>query len=288
MAVVDHVSDTARWVAAYRAMESERKDALFRDPFARTLAGDVGFAIARSLPGGMKSAASAVVARTCAFDALIAKAIHRGADAVVNLAAGLDARPWRLDVPVSLEWFEIDLPGILAHKQRTLGPIAPHCRLTQVAQDLTDVGARRALFARIAAEHRRVLVCSEGLLPYLDAAAVESLARDLHAEPAFEWWLVDFLSPRIVEYMKKTWGKTLQGGAQIKFAPPDGLDFFARLGFRADEVRWLMDDAARLHREPPSGKVMRLVLSLVGSKRREEFKKKHLPGTVLLAREADA
>src|SRR5262245_37850286 len=65
MAVVDHVSDTARWVAAYRAMESERKDALFRDPFARTLAGDVGFAIARSLPGGMKSAASAVVARTC-------------------------------------------------------------------------------------------------------------------------------------------------------------------------------------------------------------------------------
>jgi O-methyltransferase involved in polyketide biosynthesis len=185
-----------------------------------------------------------------------------------------------------LHWFEIDLPGILAHKQETLGRIAPRCRLTQVSQDLTDVEGRRAMFARIASEHRRVLVCAEGLLPYLDTSAVESLARDLHAEPTFAWWLVDFLSPTVVEYLKRTWGKTLRGGAEIKFAPPEGLDFFARLGWRPSELRWLMDDAARLHREPPSGKMMRLVLSLVGAKRREEFKRKHLPGTVLLARTA--
>jgi len=285
MAVVDHVSDTARWVAAYRAMESERKDALFRDPFARTLAGDLGFEIARSVPGGTRSAAAAVVARTCAFDELIAKAIRRGADAIVNLAAGLDARPWRMDLPAALQWFEVDLPGILAHKQETLAGVEPRCRLMQVALDLTDVEARRPVFTRIASAHRRVLVCAEGLLPYLDTSSVESLAVDLHAQPGFTWWLVDFLSPTIVEYMKRTWAKTLRGGAEIRFAPPEGLDFFARLGWRAEEIRWLMDDAARLGREPPGGKILRLALWLAGAKRREDFKKKHLPGTVLLARE---
>jgi O-methyltransferase involved in polyketide biosynthesis len=36
---IEHISDTARWVAFYRAMETERPDAIFRDPFARQLAG---------------------------------------------------------------------------------------------------------------------------------------------------------------------------------------------------------------------------------------------------------
>ena len=39
---IESVSDTARWVAVYRAMETERPDALFRDPWARRLAGVKG------------------------------------------------------------------------------------------------------------------------------------------------------------------------------------------------------------------------------------------------------
>jgi methyltransferase (TIGR00027 family) len=284
MAVVDHVSDTARWVAAYRALESERKDALFHDPFARELAGDVGFEIARSMPGGATTASSAVVARTCAFDDLIARSVRDGADAVVNLAAGLDARPWRMHLPRALDWFEVDLPDILAHKRATIGNLAPRCRLTQVSLDLTDVTGRRELFLRIGSEHRRVLVCAEGLLPYLETSAVESLAHDLHAQPTFAWWLVDFLSPMVVEYLRRTWKRALRGSAEIKFAPPDGLAYFERFGWRTAEVRWLMDDAARLGREPPSGKLMRLMLAFAGAKRREEFKRKNLPGTVLLER----
>jgi O-methyltransferase involved in polyketide biosynthesis len=33
--LIRHISDTARWAAVYRAQENERRDALFRDPFAR-------------------------------------------------------------------------------------------------------------------------------------------------------------------------------------------------------------------------------------------------------------
>jgi len=36
---IEHVTDTAFWIASLRALESERPDALFRDPLAGLLAG---------------------------------------------------------------------------------------------------------------------------------------------------------------------------------------------------------------------------------------------------------
>ena len=50
------VTDTARWVAYYRAMENERPDAIFRDPFAKALAGEEGEAIVNTLPHGRRMA----------------------------------------------------------------------------------------------------------------------------------------------------------------------------------------------------------------------------------------
>jgi O-methyltransferase involved in polyketide biosynthesis len=48
--LVRNISDTARWAAVYRARETERPDALFRDPYARRLSGERGVAIADALP----------------------------------------------------------------------------------------------------------------------------------------------------------------------------------------------------------------------------------------------
>jgi hypothetical protein len=39
---------------------------------------------------------------------------------VVKLAAGLDARPYRMNLPASLRWVEVDLPEILEKKERLL------------------------------------------------------------------------------------------------------------------------------------------------------------------------
>ena len=47
---ISNVSDTARWVAIYRARESARPDALFDDPYAELLAGERGRAIATVMP----------------------------------------------------------------------------------------------------------------------------------------------------------------------------------------------------------------------------------------------
>ncbi len=193
---IQHVSDTARWVALYRAMESDRRDALFRDPYARRLAGERAERILAGMKRGREWAWPMIV-RTAVMDELILRAIDRdGVTTVLNLAAGLDARPYRLPLPPSLRWVEVDFPDVIAYKQEQLAVERPVCVLEQVGADLTDVARRRALFAEIGGAARQVLVVTEGLLIYLTPDQVAALADDLAAQPSFRWWLLDIASPR--------------------------------------------------------------------------------------------
>ena len=58
-----------------------------------------------------------MVARTKVIDDVIMTAIGEGCDQVLNLAAGLDTRPYRLGLPKDFTWVEADLPGLLAEKE---------------------------------------------------------------------------------------------------------------------------------------------------------------------------
>ena len=246
---IENVSDTARWVAMYRAMESERPDAHFRDPYARRLAGERGDAIVDAMPAGRKMAWPMVV-RTVVFDRIVTEAVReRGADMVVNLAAGLDARPWRMELPPALRWVDVDLPGILGHKTELMQGETPRCHYEAVAADLTDAAARDAVFARLGAQAERVLVLSEGLLVYLTAQEVAELARALHTQPSFRWWAADLASPKLMTWMQKRWGKQVgAGNAPFRFAPEEGAGFFRPLGWR--EAAWFgtVPEARRLKR----------------------------------------
>jgi O-methyltransferase involved in polyketide biosynthesis len=73
--LVRNISDTALWAAAYRARESERPNALFRDPFARRLAGRRGEGIAEKLT--FKDS-WAWVTRTYLFDRYITAQVEGG------------------------------------------------------------------------------------------------------------------------------------------------------------------------------------------------------------------
>src|SRR5207237_831831 len=72
--LIANVSDTARWVAFYRAMESERPDAIFHDPYARQLAGEQGEAIVASMPRG-KAFAWPMIVRTAGMGEIILRVI---------------------------------------------------------------------------------------------------------------------------------------------------------------------------------------------------------------------
>jgi len=77
---IRNVSDTALWVAIYRAMESERSDAIFRDPHARRLGGERGEAIVRSMPNGAATAWPMIV-RTAVMDEIVMRCVRAGARA---------------------------------------------------------------------------------------------------------------------------------------------------------------------------------------------------------------
>jgi methyltransferase (TIGR00027 family) len=278
---IEHISDTARWVAVYRAMETARADAIFRDPFARRLAGARGEKIVDRRPRG-RATAWAMIVRTAVFDEIIMRAVeHDGVDMIVNLAAGLDARPWRLSLPRQLDWVDVDLPDILEYKTDSLRAESPNCRYEAVAVDLRVARDRRSLFTRLGEEARRALVVTEGLLIYLGREQVGELAGDLHAVPAFRQWLIDLASPRLLEIMRRYWGRDVRlGAAPFQFAPEEGTKYFEPFGWREVEFRSTMEDARRLDREMRMMWFWRFMSIFSSAKRRAEYRR--FSGTVLL------
>ncbi len=279
---VNSVSDTARWVAYYRALETRRPDAIFHDPFAERLAGPEGEAIVQELPDGRKMAPPLIV-RTAVFDEVITDRIrNHGADLVLNLAAGLDARPWRLPLPPALHWIDADLPGILAYKASIMESVTPACHYEAVAVDLTNPAERDPFFARIGAAHRRVLVVTEGLVIYLTPDQVTALGRALHAQPSFSWWLLDFVTPRILKMVTKSHGPALRH-APFRFGPAEGTAFFHASGWHEDAFFSGIDSGKRLRREMRMAPLWRFIGRFLSAKRVEEFRR--MSGVALLARD---
>lgn len=248
--IISNVSDTARWVAVYRAWESARPDALFRDPFAERLAGERGRQIASSVPRPRSTRNGwPMITRTKLMDDLVLASVRDGCDCVLNLAAGFDTRPYRLELPTSLTWIEADLPPLIEEKDRALAGEAPACRLRRVPVDLADEKARSSLFDIAENAGSNVLVITEGLLIYLDDAAVRTLSLDLLARDHFSWWVLDFASPAILTMIKGSMGVNLVN-APMKFGPPNGVAFFEELGWALRDLKSLLREGARLKRVP--------------------------------------
>jgi methyltransferase (TIGR00027 family) len=249
---VGNISGTAFWVARFRALESRHARPLFDDPWAERLAGERGAQIVRQL-GHAERIDWSVVMRTAILDRVILAAMAQGFDTVINLAAGLDARPFRLHLPAELRWVDIDKPEIIDYKRSILKEARSQCDVQWLAVDLTDASARRAVLADVAAEARKALVLSEGLLVYLDRAAVTALAQDLHRNAALHTWLFDMTSADGLVQAQRLWNRQLAlVNAPLLFGPAEGTDFFALSGWR--EAEWIsyLAEGTRLRRIPPT------------------------------------
>jgi methyltransferase (TIGR00027 family) len=248
--LIRNISDTARWAAVYRAEETKRQGGLFSDPFAAKLAGDRGRQIFESLPPGRRNS-WAWVTRTYLFDHFINESLRAGVDMVVNLAAGLDARPYRMQLPNTLQWVEVDLPEIIEYKAEVLATDRPVCALERIAVDLSKAAERRPLLDRLNTRASRTLVITEGLLFYIDPAEVGLFARDLAAQSTFERWILDIASPGLLELIAKQVGDQLDAAnAPPKFAPAEGPAFFEPHGWHPVDVRSMLKTAARIYPLP--------------------------------------
>jgi len=252
--LIRDISDTALWVAVYRAREAERADALFRDPFARRLAGERGEEIAQSMQFGERNSWS-YIARTLRVDQIVTAAVKAGADMVINLAAGLDARPYRMELPPSLRWIEVDLPALIDYKEEILREETPRCSLDRIRLDLASVDARRKLFRELGVNAKKVLIITEGLLIYLNREEVLALGHDLGAQPNFADWIVELVSPGLLKMLEKNLPAVQQAGSPFKFAPREGPDFFRECGWKPVEVYSLIKTPAVQNRLPWLGRL---------------------------------
>jgi O-methyltransferase involved in polyketide biosynthesis len=121
---------------------------------------------------------------------------------VLNLAAGLDTRPYRLNLPLDFTSVEADLPELLAEEAQLLADEQLRCRLTRSAVDLADPRARDAFLTDALAGATKALVLTEGLLMYLDDRDVSALSRAI-MRPEVVWWMLDFARPGLKKMMNK-------------------------------------------------------------------------------------
>ena len=282
--MITHVVDTALWVAHIRAMESKRARAAFHDPLAALLAGEAGEAIARSIPHS-SVVSWGVAIRTSAIDRLIGDALRLGIDTVVNLGAGFDTRPYRMDIPSHVRWFEIDFPQLVDSKNRRLAPHTPACAVERIGMDLLDRASRNALLARIADASKGVLVISEGVIPYISNHEIACLAKDLHAIAAFRFWIQDFDNAGVRAKTPRSWADKFKA-APFLFQVDDWFDFFSQCGWEARTVITSAEEAERIHKPFPLTFPLGLLMySLPKSLRR---KVQSASGAVMMRRPSDA
>lgn len=180
------VGATATMVAAQRVLS--HREGLIDDPFAEPLVRAVGLDIfVRALDGEIdfetmdprftiERAARGMAVRTRHFDRLFADAAADGVRQAVILAAGLDARAYRLPWPDGTTVFEIDQPEVIDFKSRTLAELGsqPKADRRTVAIDLRDDWPKALLDNGFDAT-RPTSWTAEGLLIYLPPEAQDLL-----------------------------------------------------------------------------------------------------------------
>ena len=225
--LIKDVSDTAFWIAYHRALESARPDAPFHDPLAARLAGEHGRQIAEAMPASRMFGCSVSI-RTRIVDDYILAAVAEGADVILNLGAGLDTRPYRMNLPPSLRWIEADYAHIIEYKEALLVSEPPRCELGRVKIDLADRVKRREFLAAVDASAKRILVLTEGVVPYLSVEDAASLADDLRELKHVRSWVVDYFSPEATKYRHRQGMDRKMRNAPFRFEPAHWHGFFRK------------------------------------------------------------
>jgi methyltransferase (TIGR00027 family) len=247
--ITESVGATALGVAYARASESTSARPLFSDPYAQLFV-DAAIAAGWQPPSGaaaerIRYVSPYAASRTKWFDDFFTTAGADGIGQAVILAAGLDARAWRLPWASGSTVFEIDQPQVLAFKAETLrvNDARPASRYVAVPVDLRqdwpkalreagfDAGAPTAWSA-------------EGLLPYLPNTAQDELFARVdqlsapHSRFAIEAFGPDFFDPEYLAQRREQIRRLKVEAGEADEDTPDVADLWF-IEDRTDVADWL-------------------------------------------------
>jgi methyltransferase (TIGR00027 family) len=237
------VGTSALGMALMRAQESDRPDRLFADPYADAFlaAAPEVFAEEPEPVAAEEVALGAVfsfqaVMRTRFFDDYLLAAAAAGCRQMVLVAAGLDARAFRLEWPSGVRIFELDFPDVLTFKERVLARHAavPRCVRTVVPVDLREDWPVQLTEAGFDVTQRTAWL-AEGLLIYLSADEAAHLLATIGTLSASESQL-SFDHERIADTALLTQARAIPAMDEYTSLwkgglGQDGSDWLARHGW---------------------------------------------------------
>lgn len=250
---MEAVSYTAQWTAAARALESERADRIFDDPYARDLAGPAGPALLERYAGAGTVPFLAV--RTKYLDNAAVEAVaKRSARQVVFVAAGMDTRAWRLPWPDGTEIYELDRPGLLQAKADMMAGTAlpPGRKRHPLAVDLAGDWATHLTGSGFRTDEPTVWVM-EGLLFFLPEQAVRGLLATLAGLSGTGSVLAGDMASRasLTNPLAREFLAALEeDGAPWRFGSDEPEEFLASCGWQTLEVRQPGDQETSYGRWP--------------------------------------
>jgi O-methyltransferase involved in polyketide biosynthesis len=168
---------------------------------------------------------------------------------VLNLGAGQDTRPYRLNLPPRLRWIEVDFPDVVEFKNAALLGYRAACAVERVGLNLLDRNSRSELLARFGSQNRNTLLIAEGVIPYFSNDDAAALATDLASIAAFRHWIMDFENAG-KRRTPRAWEKRLKS-APFQFQVADWFEFFEQLGWQPYQVITSAQQSATINRPYP-------------------------------------
>ena len=241
-------SRTAQYVALFRALETLRPDAPFRDPYAeRFLEPRLrAVVVAARLPGARAlitayidrrwpGPRASAVRRTVMIDAAVREA---RAEQAVILGAGYDTRAHRMPELAGLDVFEVDLPSTQARKRAVMGD----GRVRYVAVDFAHDDLDAAMRAAGLDGHRRTVIIWEGVLSYLELGPIDATLRWMATAVApGSRAIITYVNARDLAGSRSAW---IDAVADVGEPFVTGLDPADVEGFMAERGLALLSDAA--------------------------------------------
>ena len=236
--ITQSVGATALGVAAARAAETESEKPLISDPFARVFVEAAGeglwsiyanptllakaVEIQPDVQARIQLMIDFMATRTAFIDEFFLGAADAGVRQVVILAAGLDARAWRLPWPDGTVVYELDQPKVLDFKSNTLREhgAQPTARLVNVPIDLRQDWPK-ALRENGFDASRPTAWSAEGLVRYLPSQAQDLLFERIHSLSAAGSWLASnvpgagFTDPQLVQRQREDMQRMRATAAQL-------------------------------------------------------------------------